>query len=128
MRQLARQFLRVVMVAVAVSASSLNGYAAVLAAFDTHAHGSHGMHEHPSHDHEPGLHSDHGAHDEDPASSDQPCKHMHMHCCSSVAVATADAGLSDTAAYARAAVSIANSHIPPGQLASPLFRPPRAVA
>ncbi len=117
------------MVAVALSASSLNGYAAVLAAFDTHAHGHHGVHSHPVHDHddEHGLGVDHAMQDEDPASSDQSCKHVHMHCCTSVAVAAADYALTDTA-YARAVVPIADSHLPPGQISSPLFRPPRAVA
>jgi hypothetical protein len=127
MRHLARRILRVFMVAVALSASSLNGYAAVLAAFDVHAHGHHGMHSHPSHDHDAGLHADHAIGDEDPASSDQPCKHLHMHCCSSVAVAAADYALTETA-YTRAVVPIANSHIPHGQIASRLYRPPRAVA
>ncbi|MBN8912387.1 MAG: hypothetical protein J0H65_10095 [Rhizobiales bacterium] len=131
MRLLARQILRLAVVAVALGAASLNGYASVLAAFDTHAHGAHDTHSHPAldqdHDHEHGLDAGHAMHDEDPASSDQPCQHVHMHCCSSVAVAATGYNLA-VADYARAIVPIADSHLPPGQLASPLFRPPRAVA
>lgn len=131
MRLLARQILRLAVVAVALSAASLNGYASVLAAFDTHAHGHHGTHSHPAHDqghdHGDGLDAGHAMQDEDPVSGDQPCKHVHMHCCSSVAVTIADFDLTD-ADYARIVVPVADSHLPPGQLASPLFRPPRAVA
>lgn len=132
MRQLARQILRLAVVAVALSAASLNGYASVLAAFDTHAHGAHAVHSHPAqnqdHDHEYGLDAGHAAmQDEDPASGDQPCKHVHMHCCSTVAVAATGYNLVVTD-YASAIAPIADSHLPPGQLASPLFRPPRALA
>lgn len=127
MRLLARQILRVVMVAVALSASSLNGYAAVLAAFDTHAHGHHGTHSHPAHDHDLVVVADDAVGDEEPSSSDQPCKHVHMHCCSTVAVTAADVSLS-VAVYGRTVVPVADSHIPPGQIAAPLFRPPRAIA
>ncbi len=127
MRLLARQILRLVVVAVALSAASLNGYASVLAAFDTHAHGHHGTHSHPAQDHEHGLDAGHAMQDEDPASSDQPCKHVHLHCCcSSVVMAAADVGFT-IAAFTHVTVPVANSHVPPGQLASPLYRPPRAV-
>ena len=127
MRPLARQILRLAVVAVALGAASLNGYASVLAAFDTHAHGAHGTHSHPAHDHEQGLDTGSAMQDEGPASNDQPCQHVHMHCCSSVAVAATGYNLT-IADYARVVVPVADSHIPPGQLASPLFRPPRAVA
>jgi hypothetical protein len=137
MRQLARQFLRLFMVAVAISASSLNGYAATLAAFDVHTHGGHGFHDHAvghSHDHD-----DHGdaldvadaAQDQDPASDGTGskgnlCTGMHVHCCCPYAVPTADITLK--LAHERASVPVVVSHIPHGQLASPLFRPPRAGA
>lgn len=128
------------MVAVAISASSMNGYAAVMAAFDTHAHGPHGLHSHPSHDHGVGDHADPhdklahgdtcdtlGCEDEAPASSEQPCAHVHAHCCSAFAVSAGDCTLK-LAHDARAAILVEDSHIPHGQLAVPLFRPPRAIA
>ncbi len=134
MRQLARQVLRIVVVALALSASGLNGYAAVLAAFDAHAHGhGHGAaaHEvaHPGHgaDPGPGLHADQPIEDQDPASGDLPCKHVHMHCCSSVALAAADIGFTFLA-DAPTVLPVAAAHLPPGELAAPLFRPPRAAA
>lgn len=135
MRQSARYFLRLVMVAVAICASGLNGYAGVLAAFDVHAHGHHGMHSHPAHDHGFPLDTAHATlgqdyqdedhPDEDPASSEQPCTHVHAHCCSTFAVPAGDCGLK-AAAFGRAAVPVAVTHSPPGQLVSSLFRPPRA--
>jgi hypothetical protein len=138
MRHLARQFLCLLVVAVAMGASAMNGYAAVLSAFDIHAHGHHGVHSHPSHDdhgvddHGIDVHVDHAdldqdQQDSDPASTEQPCAHAHVHCCSSVAVPAGDCSLKlvvDT----RETVLVADSHVPHGQLASPLFRPPRAVA
>lgn len=133
MRHLARQFLRLLLVAAALGASSLNGYAAVLTAFDTHAHGHHGVHSHPSHDeHGANLHEDHAPldqaqQDHDPASSDQTCAHVHAHCCSSFALPAVGWPLA-VAAYMPAVAPVARSHLPHGQLAAPLFRPPRAAA
>ncbi len=142
MRQLASQVLRFLIVAVALGASSMNGYASVMAAFDTHTHGPHGAHSHPSHDHgqdHQTVQAGHGAHDQDqdntcgplgceePASNDQPCTHLHMHCCTTFAVQAGECGLR-LAAYVPAAVPVAVSLIPHGQLSSPLFRPPRAAA
>lgn len=133
MRLLARQILRFAVVAVALSAASLSGYASVLSAFDTHAHGPHGVHSHPAHDQDhgddQGLDVGHATQTDDSDAPDQPCKHVHMHCCSTVATAaaTTDDGLI-VAVYPRVFVPIAQSHIPPGQIASPLFRPPRAFA
>ena len=46
MRHLARQLLCLLVVAVALGASAMNGYAAVLSAFDIHAHGHHGAQRH----------------------------------------------------------------------------------
>lgn len=141
MRQLARQFLHVFMVAVAISASSLSGYAATLAAFDVHAHGGHGLHDHGSQDHAAGHSYDHdhgdaldvadAAQDKAPGSDDTTskgnlCTGMHVHCCCPYAVPAADITLK--LAHERASVPTVASHIPHGQLASPLFRPPRAVA
>ncbi len=134
MRHLARQFLRFFLVAVAVSASGLNGYAAVMAAFDTHVHGPHALHEHPAYDHGVTAHADHTAPDGQltlscAAACDEqssPCEHMHAHACSSVAV-TANECVVKFAHYARETVPVANSHLPHGQLSSPLFRPPRAA-
>jgi len=133
MRQLAGQVLRIVVVALALSASGLNGYAAVLAAFDAHAHGhGHGAvaHEMGHHDHGgdsgPGLHADRAMQDEDPASGDLPCKHVHMHCCSIVALAAVDIGFT-LVADVPAVLPVAAAHLPPGELAAPLFRPPRAA-
>lgn len=131
MRLLARQFLRLFVLAVAISVSGINSYAGVLAAFDTHAHGHHGLHSHPAHDHDHGStpDADHATldqdrNDEDPASSEQPCTHTHAHCCSTFAVAAGDCGLK-LAVFARAAVPVAVTHIPHGEIVSSLFRPPR---
>jgi hypothetical protein len=52
---------------------------------------------------------------------------MHVHCCGSFAVPAAECGLK-LAALTRVPVLIADSLVPLGQLASPLFRPPRATA
>ena len=152
MRPTVRHALSVLIAAVAFAASALNGYASVLNAFDVHAHGPHGLHSHDLHDH--GLH-DHGLHDHwhEPAHDvgsdahdhlhavaadqsqdhgnagpdEQACKHVHAHCCAAFAVTVADGGVS-VAVYSRAVLPVANSHLPPGQIASPLFRPPRLAA
>jgi hypothetical protein len=140
MRRLARQFLRLFMVAVAISASSLNGYSATLAAFDVHAHGGHGLHDHGVHSHAADHDHDHGdaldvaaaaaaqapCCDDDPAAKGNLCTGMHAHCCCAYAVPTADLALK--LGHERAPVAVAVSHIPHGQLAAPLFRPPRAIA
>lgn len=126
------------MVAVVLGVSGLNGYASVLAAFDVHEHGHHAPHSHApqshaSHDHDgldtQGLSAalDQGQHEDEPASTDQPCAHVHVHCCGSFAVAAQDCTLTGSVVQ-RAVVPVAQSHIPPGELASPLFRPPRAIA
>lgn len=135
MRHLARQFLHFLVVAAAIGISGANAYAGVLAAFDTHAHGAHGMHAHPSHDDRGHDHGDedHAAvgqdsNDRSPASNDHlPCAHVHAHCCSSFAVQAVAITLT-VRTDARAVVPIADSHVPHGELASPLFRPPRAIA
>jgi tryptophanyl-tRNA synthetase len=139
MRHLARHFLHVLLVAAAIGVSGANAYAGVLAAFDVHAHGAHGVHSHPSHDDHGHNHGhgggqeDHAALDHDsngrnPASTDsQPCTHVHVHCCSSFAVQAADITLT-VGIHVRTIVPVADSHIPHGELASPLFRPPRAIA
>lgn len=132
MRLLARQFLRLLVVAAAISVSGINSYAGVLAAFDVHEHGHHGLHSHPAHDNGSARDVDHATLDQDhdrqdPASSEQPCTHVHVHCCSTFAVAASECGLKSVT-FAPAAIPFANSHIPPGQLAAPLFRPPRTSA
>jgi hypothetical protein len=129
MRLLARQILRFVVVAVALGTASLSGYASVLTAFDTHAHGHHGTHSHPAHDqdHERSFDAGQAMQDEDPASDDQPCKHVHMHCCSSVAMAVADVDFT-VATFAHVTAPVADSLLPLGQLSAPLYRPPRAFA
>jgi hypothetical protein len=131
MHALPRQILRVVMVAVALCASSLSGYMGVLAAFDVHAHGHHGVHVH-EHDHGTAFqvaqdHDDASQTGDEQGSANHVCAHMHVSCCGSFAVPAADCGLK-LAASARASMPFADSHIPHGQIASPLFRPPRAAA
>ena len=131
MRQSARQILRLFMVAVLLSAGGLNAHAAAMAAFDAHEHGHHGLHDHAAdHQHGAGLDADpcgsQGC-DDEPASTGKPCAHLHGHCCTAYAVPAADCILK-LAHDARAAVPAAVSHIPHGQLSSPLFRPPRAIA
>jgi hypothetical protein len=140
MRLNARHILRMVLVAVAVVASGFNGYASVLTAFDVHTHGSHGLHSHDHHGHESGDH--HAGNDQEPnggivgydirddgspAGDDQPCKHIHAHCCAAFAMVAADYGLS-LAGYPRMSLPIADSLIPHGQIALLLFRPPRLGA
>lgn len=129
----ARHILRVALVAVALCASSLSGYMGVLAAFDLHAHGPHGVHTHASvHQHDGDVPVVQSVHDEDRSNSDEPgsidhvCVHMHVHCCGSFAVPAADCGLKITV-QARSAVPAAHVAIPLGQLTSPLLRPPRAA-
>jgi len=126
------------MVAVVLGVSGLNGYAWVLAAFDVHEHGHHAPHSHApqspaAHDHD-GLDAeslytalDQGQNEDDPASADHICAHVHAHCCGSFAVAAQDYALSVNV-VTPSVVPVARSHIPPGELASPLFRPPRAIA
>jgi len=129
---LARQILRVVMVAVALSASSLSGYMGVLAAFDVHAHGHHGVHAHDFAHHDHGVVAEADAQGQpqtgdEQGSANHVCAHMHVNCCGSFAVPAAECGLK-LAERTRVAGPVADSHIPPGQIASPLFRPPRASA
>lgn len=135
------------MVAVALCASNLNGYSAVLEAFESHAHGPMGPHVHHAHDgvsvepadtaHDHGH--DHAAHPADTCDEagceeprDEPksashCAYMHTHCCASFAIPAGDCALKLGDA-SRAIEPERASLIPPGQLASPLFRPPRANA
>lgn len=148
-----RQFLRFFMVAVALCASSLNGYSAVLEAFESHTHGPMGAHVHHAHDGDHAhdgvsdgvsVDADHAGHDHaahpgqacDEAGCDEPqdepksashCAYMHTHCCASFAVPAGDCTLK-LGTPVRAIVPERASLIPPGQLASPLFRPPRAIA
>jgi hypothetical protein len=133
MRRLARHALHFLMVAVVLVAGGLNGYSAALAAFDVHEHGAAGVHDHGLHDHA-GDH-DHGdafevadvpQGDGDPAASCGLCTHTHAHSCCAYAVPAADLTLK--LAHERSSVRAATSHIPHGQLAAPLFRPPRAIA
>lgn len=141
MSRLARQVLRVFMVVVAVGAGSLNGYLSSRAALE-HArmHGHEALHA--AHDHAAAAHGAHqaaapvGGHELAacaPQSCDTPddtahtCADMHVHCCSTYAVPAADCGLAPVR-YAGAVLRIADSHIPPGEIAAPLFRPPRAAA
>jgi hypothetical protein len=132
MHALTRQFLRIFMVAVALSASSLSGYMGVLAAFDVHAHGHHGVHSH-AHDHgvfEQVAQDHHDASQSDgdeQNSANHVCAHMHVSCCGSFAVPAAECSLK-LAGVVRDPVPFADSHVPHGQIASPLFRPPRASA
>lgn len=140
MRPWARQALEVVVLVVALCVAGLNGYASALAC---HAHVlSDGIHTHGGDDSDAGASSDAHHHhaamepsDADagsqaadgPPPSDQPCKHVHVHCCATVAVPAGDCGLAEPP-YARPHVAIADAHVPAGQLASPLFRPPRLSA
>lgn len=141
MRQLARQVLNVFMMVVAISVAGLNGYASALAACPMHDHGS-GTHDHQaaswtadaSHDGDAQHGDGHGAGDVaigDDGPSAPPgegsCNHVHLHCCATFAVEPAECGLK-VAADTRASVPFADAHIPLGQLSSPLFRPPCAVA
>jgi hypothetical protein len=129
MRHLARQILRIALVAVALGASSLNGYAAALAAFE-HTHGHHhGTHVHGVHAHAvDATAGDPASSDDDgPAAGDKICKHMHAHCCGATAVPPAECSLK-LGDLPRQVVPRAASHIPPGEGASSLFRPPRATA
>lgn len=136
MRLSARQLLRFFMIVVAIGASSLNGYAAVLAAFDTHAHGHHGVHSHPAHDvdqhaNAPGesqVLDVADSHDDGSEPDGQACKHVHAHCCCASVVVPANVSTLAAFGYVRSSVPIADSAIPHGQLASPLYRPPRAIA
>lgn len=121
------------MVAVVLAAGSLNGYAGALETFDVHEHGGlglydHGTHDHAAdHDHDEDLDTADAAHnDGDPASNCGLCTHTHAHCCCTYAVPATDLVLK--LGNERASVLAAASHIPPGQLATPLFRPPRAIA
>lgn len=119
------------MVAVVLAAGSLNGYAGALAAFDVHEHGSHGLHDHMAgHDHGDASDLADAAHDQDRCCDGDPaaklCTQMHVHCCCAYAVPAADLVLK--LADEHATVAAAVSHMPHGQLASPLFRPPRAIA
>lgn len=123
------------MVAVVLAAGSLNGYAAALASFDQHEHGMHGLHDHGAHAHA-GHHDDGDASSdvadatqkggEDPYASCGMCQHVHVHTCCAYGVPPADVTLKLT--HERVSIPVAGSHIPPGQLATPLFRPPRAIA
>lgn len=131
MRRLARQFLRIVWVAVAVGAASLNGYAAVLASFDGPAHAGHAHGHHHHHDHGTPSGGGHAGADpapsgDEPASADHTCGHMHAHCCSVVALPAAECGLR-LGHLTRPVVHRVTAHMPPGEGTSSLFRPPRAA-
>ncbi|MCC7251875.1 hypothetical protein [Hyphomicrobium sp.] len=131
MRRLARQVLHLLMVAVLLSAGSLNGYAAVLEAFHVHDHGGHGLHDHAAdHEHTGNVldvaDATHDQDKDDPAAKGNLCAGVHVHCCCTYAVPAADLTLK--LPHERTSVPAAASHIPHGQLASPLFRPPRAIA
>lgn len=131
MRHAVRHLLNLLILAVAFGAAGANGYASALACHD-HAAGGH------THAAAPDGHGDHGesgAFDvsdatdtsDTPSSSDRPCTHAHVHCCASFAVAASDCTLALTD-HVRATPPIALAHIPAGQLATPLFRPPRLAA
>lgn len=136
-----RQFLRFFMVAVALCASSLSGYSAVLEAFETHTHGLMGAHVHHANDGVSVTAADHAGHDhadqtadscegvscEEPAKSASHCAYMHTHCCASLAVPAGDCGFK--LGFVPGSIQPERaSHLPLGQLATPLFRPPRASA
>lgn len=128
MRRLARQILRVVWIAVAVSAVSLNGYVAAMSAFA----GAHADHAHGHHHHGAPSGVDHAAADpapshDDPTSVGHGCEHMHVHCCSVVAVPAGECGLR-LGHLVRPVVHRVTAHMPPGQGTSFLFRPPRPTA
>lgn len=128
MRQTARHFLRIFLVAVAFAGSGFSGYSAIQAAFDDHAHERHGFHSHA-------MHHDHGAaapdHDEPGDLGDvgdhTSCEHMHVQCCGSIAVPASECGVK-FGDQSRAKLRIAELYIPHGQLTSPLFRPPSDMA
>lgn len=134
MRHVARQILSIVLLAAALGASGLNGYSQALAVFE-HARGGH------SHDQDHGQHAAHvhvhggeatadsaPSHDDGtPSAADKLCKHMHAHCCGATAVPPAECGLK-FGDLPRHVVRSAASHLPPGEGASSLFRPPRASA
>lgn len=140
MRQAVRKLLNFVILVVAFSAAGINGYASALAACHGHTPGGHasvsGLHHHASvvlDSH--ADHGDEGASDvtdatspqDTPSSSDRLCTHGHVHCCASFAVTASDCtfALMD---HVRTTPPIALAHIPAGQLATPLFRPPRLAA
>lgn len=149
----ARPLLHVLMLVVAFSVAGLNGYASALAchagashALDTsRTHGPHGSashdagvsaerdaalsHAHANPDGHVGAHGMNvpDADGDAPCKGDPGCKHVHVHCCATFAMAPAECGLV-MASYARSRAPIADAHIPAGQLASPLFRPPRHTA
>lgn len=127
MRQTARHFLRIFMVAVAFAASGLSGYSAVQAAFDDHAHETHGLHSHAMHHDHGAAAADHDGPGEPGGVADHTCEHMHVQCCSSIAVPASECGVK-LGHQPRAKLRIAALHIPHGQLTSPLLRPPSATA
>lgn len=131
MRLSAGYMLRALLVAVAVFASSASGYLATVAAYEDFMHGHAGVHVHhvaAVAGSDADLQS--GPADDDPSGtpySDDLCTQMHVHCCSTVALPAGDCTLK-VAAFIPAAVPIVDSLIPHGQIASPLFRPPRVIA
>lgn len=130
MRQLARQLLNVLMVAVLLAAGGVSAYAAGLSAFEAHEHGVHEAHDHGLHQHADSdtsaMAGAAGHDDADPASQCSLCAQIHVHSCCSYAVPAADLALK--LSPERMSVPVAASHIPAGQLASPLYRPPCAIA
>jgi hypothetical protein len=133
----ARHLIGIFMVAVALCASSLHGYSAVLEAFESHTHGPTGSHAHhaggasleashqAAHDHDQDrADACEGAGCEEPKSASH-CAYMHTHCCTTLAVQAGDCSLK--LSYQPAAVEPERaSLLPLGQLSNPLFRPPRA--
>lgn len=129
MRHLARQVLNALMIAVLLAAGGVSAYAAGLAPFEADEHGVHAAHDHGLHHHADGDASamvGAAEHDDDPASQCSLCAQIHVHSCCSYAVPAADLALK--LSPERMSVPVATSHIPAGQLASPLYRPPCAIA
>jgi hypothetical protein len=136
MRQLARQALTVFMLVIALSVASVNGYASALAACPMHEHGG-SVHTHAAqadvasddttaNGHAPSTDTA-GHPGDDPASGDSPCKHVQLHSCATFAVTAGDCELA-ILDHARTTVPVGEAHVLLGQISSPLFRPPRALA
>lgn len=134
MSRMTRQFLRIVMVAVAVFASSLNGYLVSKSAFAISAHDTPAM-QHHGHDlggqdlhaHDGHAQSCTDADCDEPSHVNHVCTHVHASCCGSLAVPTGECGLK-LSLQSRVLKFDTGAYLPLGQHSYPLFRPPRATA
>ena len=124
MRHAARQILRIFLIAFAIGASSVTGYAAALEACQTQGDDSQAAHAHVAADQavaDP-VQSDH-----DPGhQGDQPCGHVHAYCCVALAMPAVECGLS-LGHIARPVVHKVAAQMPFGENVSSLFRPPRST-